>query len=201
MKTILITFSVLFLTAFTTTEGPLTKSERAAAVSELNHTKNRVNITVKGLSSAQLNFKSSPDAWSIAECLEHIAISEENIFGLLVGSLQSPADPSKRAEVKMTDQQLLDIIRSRDRKVQTREAFKPTGKYGSYQTTLDAFLNKRHDNTGYVENTQDDLRNRYATLPFGTVDAYQVILFMSGHTERHVRQMEEVKQHADFPRQ
>lgn len=200
MKTILITFSVLILAAFTSVETPMTKSERTAAINELNATKTRVTTTVKDLSKAQLNFKSNPKAWSIAECLEHIAISEQNIFGLLIGALETPADASKRGDVKMTDQQLLDIIRSRDAKVKTGEAFEPTGKYGSYQATLEAFKNKRHDNTGYVQNTQDDLRNRYAQLPFGTVDAYQVILFMSGHTERHVRQMEEVKAHIDFPK-
>lgn len=200
MKTILITFSILILVAFTSGDTPLTKSERTAAVKELNATKARVNTTVNGLSVAQLNFKSSPDAWSIAECLEHIAISEENVFGLVVTSLETPADPSKRGDVKMTDQQLMDIIRSRDKKLKTSEAFVPTGKYGSYQATLEAFQNKRHDHIGYVQNTKDDLRNRYVELPFGTVDSYQVILFMSGHTERHVRQMEEIKQHADFPK-
>ncbi|HCO82594.1 MAG TPA: DinB family protein, partial [Arenibacter sp.] len=46
---------------------------------------------------------------------------------------------------------------------------------------------------------QDDLRNRYQQLPFGTVDAYQILLFMSGHTERHIKQMEEVMDDEDFP--
>jgi hypothetical protein len=36
-------------------------------------------------------------------------------------------------------------------------------------------------------------------LPFGTIDAYQGILFMSAHTERHVRQIEEIMDDENFP--
>jgi hypothetical protein len=36
-------------------------------------------------------------------------------------------------------------------------------------------------------------------LPFGTIDGLQILLFMSGHTERHVAQMEEVMANENFP--
>ncbi len=42
------------------------------------------------------------------------------------------------------------------------------------------------------------LRNHYAKSPVGTIDGLQILLFMSGHTERHVKQMEEVMAHEDF---
>jgi hypothetical protein len=32
------------------------------------------------------------------------------------------------------------------------------------------------------------------------VDAYQILLFMSAHTERHVRQIEEIVVHENFPK-
>lgn len=38
----------------------------------------------KDLSPAQWNFKSAPDRWSVAECMEHIAAAEDFIRGMVV---------------------------------------------------------------------------------------------------------------------
>ncbi len=48
--------------------------------------------------------------------------------------------------------------------------------------------------------TEDDLRNHYAKFPFGVMDSYQVLLFMSAHTERHIYQIEEVKADPNLPK-
>jgi hypothetical protein len=155
--------------------------------------------TLEGLNEAQLNYKVTDDSWSIAECAEHIAISENMIFGMLQGTLANEPDPSKRGEVKVSDEGLIAMIEDRSNKVKTSEPFEPSGKYGSFEETVEEFKTKRKEHIEYVKSTQDDLRNRYQQLPFGTVDAYQILLFMSGHTERHIKQMEEVMDDEDFP--
>ena len=44
------------------------------------------------------------------------------------------------------------------------------------------------------------LRLHTSESPMGMeLDGYQWTLFLSGHTERHVKQMREVKSHPDFP--
>ncbi len=179
----------------------LTDVEREMAVTELIKTRDRLTNTVKGLSEAQLNFKATPESWSVAECVEHLAISEGIIGGMLEGALQTPADPTKRDSVKMSDKALMGIITSREKKVKTGEAFEPSGKFGSSKETLKAFTAARDAHISYLKSTQDDLRNHYGQLPFGTIDGLQILLFISGHTERHVAQMEEVIAHADFPKE
>ncbi|MEL6811668.1 MAG: DinB family protein [Bacteroidota bacterium] len=198
MKTLIICLSTALL--FSTTQG-ITKEERTAAVKELNATKNHLNSALLGLSEGQLNFKSGPNTWSIAECVEHMVISEENIFGMLQGALQTPADPSKRDEVVMTDKNLMALIIDRSNKVKTSKPFEPTGQYGTHRETYEAFKEKRAHTIQFVKTTTEDLRNHYTQLPFGTIDGYQVLIFMSGHTERHIRQIEEVKNHPDFPKE
>jgi hypothetical protein len=37
-------------------------------------------------------------------------------------------------------------------------------------------------------------------MPFGTLDCYQLSLMMAAHTERHRKQMEEVKANPNFPK-
>jgi hypothetical protein len=190
----------LALVSFAIIDAGLTDKEREMSVAELQKTQDRLTSTVKGLSKAQLNFKSSPESWSVAECVEHLAISEGMIGGMLQGALKTPADASKRDSVKISDKDLMAMISSRDQKVKTGEAFEPSGKFGSHKETVQAFLTKRGEHIEYLKTTTDDLRNHFSQSPFGTLDGVQILLFMSGHTERHVKQMEEVIAHTDFPK-
>jgi hypothetical protein len=199
MKKVILPILVVALVSFTSYNIKLTEEERVQGVEELTKTRDRLLSVVDGLSEAQLNFKSSPESWSVAECVEHLAISENAFDQMLKGAVQTPADPSKRDSVKMTDEKLMAIITSREQKVKTGEAFEPSGKFGSYEETLGAFTSKRDEHIEYLKTTEDDLRNHYGQLPFGTIDGYQILMFMSGHVERHVKQMEEVMAHEDYP--
>ncbi|MBZ0326522.1 MAG: DinB family protein [Altibacter sp.] len=199
MKKLILPFLMLVLVSFTASEAKLTEAERALAISEMTKTNDHLVSALGGLSEDQLHFKASPQSWSIAECVEHIALSENNIFGMLQGTLATEADPSKRDEVKLTDEQILKMIVDRTNKVKTSEAFEPSGKFGSFEATVEEFMKRRAENIAYVKNTEDDLRNRYAELPIGTIDAYQILLFMSAHTERHILQIEEVMEDENFP--
>ena len=96
MKKFLLPIVIFALVSFGVINPGLTDEEREMAVNELKKTRDRLTSTVDGLSDEQLNFKASPESWSVAECVEHLAISENNIGGgMLQGALQTPADPSK----------------------------------------------------------------------------------------------------------
>lgn len=203
MKKLFLLIPAVWLMNFTIAEPGLTKAERKAAIESLNVSKGDLLASIKGLSAEQLNFKSSPESWSVAECVEHIAISETNLFGMIQGTLKEQANPAKRSEIKITDEQVFAAIADRSYKVKTQEAFVPTGKFGSHDATIEEFLNKRKENIDYLKATQDDLRNHFFTFPveaIGTVDSYQLFYFMSGHTKRHTLQIEEVKSNPSFPK-
>ncbi len=199
MKKIFTLFIALIMISGSVLAQGISKEERKKALMSLKDSQAELLETIKGLSANQLNFKPAEDAWSIAECVEHIAISEKNIFGIVEMTLQQPADPARRSEVNMTDDQVVGLISSRERKVKTREEFEPTNSFGSYEETLDAFVSRRKDNMKFVKTTDEDLRNRYFEFPFGLVDSYQVVLFMSGHTVRHTKQIKEILESGDFP--
>lgn len=198
--TILISCLALFvMNTAVVAQTELTKDERSKALDHLKSSQKELLKTVKGLSETQLNYKPTPETWSIAECIEHIAISEKNIFGIVQMTLQNEPDPSKRSEVKMTDDQLVGMISSREQKVKTRPNFEPKENFGSYEGSVNEFKTQRKSNLSFVKSTKDDLRNRYFEFPFGKVDSYQVILFMSGHTTRHTDQIKEVMDNEGFP--
>jgi hypothetical protein len=199
MKRMTTLLTAVFVMATNISAQSLSKEERKKAIENLKVSQVELQNQIKGLSEEQLNFKATTEAWSIAECVEHIAIAENNIFGIVQMTLQEEPDPSKRSEVQMTDEQVLGLITSRDQKVKTRKEFEPTNSFRSYVETVSAFNEKRKSNMKYVKSTDDDLRNRYFQFPFGTIDSYQVILFMSGHTQRHIDQIKEVKASDSFP--
>ncbi len=199
MKKIIIPILALLLVGFNLADSPLTKAERTRAIKEMNKSSQHLTKTVRGLSEAQLNFKMNPNSWSIAENTEHIALSESIIFEMLENLLKEPSNSTRRSEVNLSDDAVLGIITDRSNKIKTQKPFEPSGKYGTHEAALKAFKSKRKDNIKFIKKTQEDLRNRYAEFPFGTIDAYQLILFMSGHTERHTLQIEEIMAHADFP--
>ncbi len=201
IKKIFLSFSVVSLLSFTTADTTLTDAERKFAIDHMEASKKHLLEATKGLSAAQLNFKASPESWSVAECTEHIAISESLIYGMFEGLLKQTPDASKRGDVKVTDDKLVVMIADRTTKVKTQEPFKPTGKFGSQDATVQEFITKRDAHIDFVKKTKDDLRDRYQQFPFGTIDAYQVLLFMSAHTERHIKQIEEVKSNPNFPKQ
>jgi hypothetical protein len=198
---LMLMFLVLSGLAGTPFSDALSKKERKFAADHMKTTKSEVQAAVKGLTEAQLNFKAAADKWSVQDCLFHIAASEKNLWVMLEGALKGPATPEKKSEVKMTDEQVVKVISSRENKVKTFAPLEPlnTG-YKTLDEAMNDFKTNRANHIKYIKATSEDLRNRFVQLPFGTIDCYQFCLFISAHTNRHVQQMNEVKADAGFPK-
>lgn len=199
-RTLLFIPATIFCALTVFAQKPLTKGEKSTALNHLKQSQTELLVAVKDLTEGQLNYKPNEETWSIAETMEHIAISEKNIFGIVEMALKTDPDPSLRSEVKMSDEQVLALITSRSQKVKTRPEFEPTNSFGSYTSSVDTFKARRKSNMVFVKKTKEDLRNRYFDFPFGKVDAYQVVLFMSGHTQRHMKQIVEIITSDSFPK-
>ena len=178
----------------------ITQVERKFAVDHLNKTRTDLMDAVKGLSEAQLNFKADANRWSVLECVQHITLASPGIFGLEQGTLKMPNDSGFKAS--FPDEQFITMIEDRSHKAQAPEPFKPVhSPYKNLDETLKAFNEGRDSLITYVNTTNDDLRNHIAKLTFGNADAYQIILLISAHTNRHTQQINEVKADPNFPKQ
>ena len=193
--------SVLMLLAFKTKESALTQQERDYASKFLKDTEQGVFDSVKDLSEAQLKFKPAADKWSVEECVKHIAVSEKNLWAMVEGSLKQPANGEKRAELKMTDKQLVKAVEDRSHKSKTFDALQPENThYKTVAEALASFKENREKLIHFVNSSKEDLRNHVSASAIGTYDAYQLILLISGHSNRHTQQIEEVKADANFPK-
>lgn len=193
----------LCLAASVLVAEPLSRGERDRAMSSLHATRKMFLDEVANLSEAQWTFKPAPERWSIAECAEHIALTEDALFQMVTEKvMKSPADPGKSTEEqKAKDAKVLESIADRSRKFQASEALQPTGKWKTRQELIDHFQASRDNTIALIDKTDESLRDHFAPHPaLEVLDAYQWVLMTSAHAERHTAQIREVKADPNFPK-
>jgi hypothetical protein len=179
----------------------ITDEERKQAIELLTGTRSDVANAIKSLSHVQLNYKMAADKWSVAECVKHIAAAETTLRAMVDSSLKQPANPEARAGIKMSDQELIAAVEDRSHRSKTFAALEPANSpYATVDEALKAFDKNREKLISFIKDTQVDLRNQVSVLPIGTYDAYQFILLIAAHTNRHTQQIAEVKASASFPK-
>lgn len=195
-------FVIITLLLFSTTSFcQLSKDEKDKAAKHMASTMAILSKSVEGLTEAQLNFKPDTAKWSIKDNVYHLALSETNIWAWMQGLMTAPANPDKKALIKMTDDQLLAGIEDRSRKIKTGEPFNPKNSKWANKEEAMAFLKaEREKHILYLAESSGDFRNHIAEQgPTGPIDAYQIMLLMSQHTVRHTKQIEEVKAMPGYP--
>lgn len=195
--------SLLVITglAGTINDSSLSKKERKYAINLMRETRDDAIKSTSGLSNAQLNYKATPEKWSVKECMYHIAGAEKLLWSLFESNMKEPANPEKRSEIKVTDDQLVKMIENRTVKAQAPEPIQP--KNTGFNTVEDAhedFKKNRLDHIKYLKNSTEDLRNHVTQMPFGWIDCYQLCLMIAAHSNRHTQQINEVKADAGFPK-
>src|SRR5262245_55088938 len=121
MKKLLFIPILAFLVIAGVAPTALEKKERKFAKDFLKDTKGDLVKSVKGLSEAQMKFKTAPDRWSVEDCMKHIAAAEMGLRQMLDNNLKQPATPDKRSEVKVSDEDLIKMIENRTVKAQAPE--------------------------------------------------------------------------------
>jgi hypothetical protein len=177
----------------------VTQAEKDKALQYLETTKKNVLEATKGLSEAQWNFKPAPDRWSVAQVMEHIAAAEDFIRGLVKEKVMlSPAGEPGR-DVKKTDEAVLAMVPDRTNKVQAPEPLVPTNRFGSPDGSIKHFVESRTTTEDFLK-TATGMRDHVADSPLGKLDGYEFVLLIAAHSERHTKQINEVKADPDFPK-
>lgn len=177
----------------------VTQTEKDRALQYLESTKKNIQEATKGLSEAQWNFKPGPDRWSVAQVMEHIAAAEDFLRGLIQEQvMKAPADPSR--DLKKTDDAVLAMVPDRSHKAQAPEPLVPTNRFGSPDGSMKHFVESRATTEQYLKTTSA-LRDHAFDSPLGMkLDGYEFVLLIAAHSERHTKQIMEVKADPNFPK-
>jgi DinB family protein len=180
----------------------VSQADKDRALAYLESTKKGVMDATKGLSDAQWNFKTAPDRWSIAEVMEHLAAAEDMIRGMDQEQvMKAPAAPARdAAELQKIDAMVMAQVPDRSHKIQAPEPLKPTNRFGSPADAQKHFLESRAVTEEYLK-TAPDLRAHATDSPMGVkLDGYEWVLLIAAHSERHTKQMLEVKTDPNYPK-
>jgi hypothetical protein len=182
------------------TAQDISAEDRKRATEHLKKTSAAFLASVKGLSDAQLNFKPGPTRWSVAEVAEHITAAEDFLMGMVTGQVMKAPARTETVNVKEIDDFVVTAISDRSKKVQAPEPLMPTQRFGSMDGTLKHFRDSRAKTVKFLADTKD-LRAHAMDSPIGKkLDAYQWLLFIGAHCERHTKQINEVKADPNFPK-
>jgi hypothetical protein len=193
------TILVASLAAAALLAAPIDQGQRDFAVNSLQESRKAFLDSIAGLSEAQWKFKPAADRWSIAEVAEHVILTEDVLFGMEQKALKSPAVADRKVD-READEALLSEMADRTTKRESPPEVGPTGRYQTPNAAAGAFKEARGRTLDYVRTTQDALRAHVMNLGPVTRDAYQILLMIAGHGNRHVAQINEVKAAAGYPK-
>jgi hypothetical protein len=190
---------VLMAGATAASAQEVTQAEKDKALQYLESTKKNVLEATKGLSEAQWNFKAGPDRWSVAQVVEHIAASEDFIRGMVVEKVMTAPAGEAGRDLKKTDDGVLAMVPDRTHKAQAPEPLVPTNRFGSPEGSIKHFAETRAATEDFLKTTTG-LRDHVMDSPLGKLDGYEFVLFIAAHSERHTKQINEVKADPNFPK-
>src|SRR5215472_17586260 len=181
--------------------APMTNDDREHLLVHFEMTGQMLAEQVRGLSQAQLEFKASPDRWSIRECVSHLAVAEPDYWRQLMAAVKAPPDmQGKKSAATDADVMWYGI----DRVVHTKTGggHEKVDTYKDLGVALAKFQALRATMMEYIKTTQDDLRAhsfRFAKDD-EPIDSWQWMLEISTHAERHIQQIREIKADPSFPK-
>jgi hypothetical protein len=165
------------------------EQEKNKLLADLHSGRETIVTTLSGVTEEGAVWIPAPGKWSIHECVEHLAVSEDYLFAQISAAQHSdtPSIPKQR--------EALIVARASDRTrpLQSPEVGLPTGRFSTLSDALTHFLESRARTIGFVEDCVQDLRSELTSHPMiGVVNCYEILLLIAVHPHRHAKQIEEI---------
>src|SRR5215469_12635510 len=201
MKTTLLLPVVVLAFSVQLSAAPMTDQDREHLLVHFEMRGEMLAEQVRVLSQAQLEFKASPDRWSIRECVSHLAVAEPDYWRDLMKQVKAPPD-MKGKKSAATDADVMWYGIDRVVHTKTGGGHEKVDTYKDLSVALAKFQALRATMIEYIKTTQDDMRAhsfRFAKDD-EPIDSWQWMLEISTHAERHIQQIREIKADPSFPK-
>jgi MOSC domain-containing protein YiiM len=176
-------------------------AERAHLIQLLEDSQAEFLELIAGLSDAQWSYRAAPDAWSIGEIAEHLVLGERQLFIGMRRALAAGPNPEGESRTAGKTELLERVMPKVKGKAQAPESIRPQAAWNREQA-MAHFRETRANTRRFVEQTDADLALHTFDHPFpffGTLTAYQWLLYIPLHNQRHNGQIAGVKASAGFP--
>jgi uncharacterized damage-inducible protein DinB len=138
----------------------------------------------------------TPDAWSVAEVLEHLAVVETNVARMLSKKIAEGREAGLGVETEsssVVNPRHVATMRDRSRRIETGDATRPTSSLSAsaaWEAAESARATMRQ-----VMIDSDGLALAEISAPhriFGPLNVYEWIAFIGNHESRHAAQIREI---------
>ena len=179
----------------------MTATERKRLTDYLDEIGARVlHETVRRCSAGQLAFKPEPSSWSIAQNVEHLTIVDRLVL-IKIRQLIDTPEADRESSWSGRDNDLLTEAMRRTPRLAAPEVIQPQGD-SDPAVIFSQFETAHNCLRDFAATTEAELRRFCFAHPiYGELDCYQWLLLAGGaHCERHLAQIREVVESANFPR-
>ncbi len=162
----------------------------------------------EGLGDNQLSWTSSPDRWSIAQCLEHLAVTSRQFNTYFTAAIRQgrekwPVTSDVPYKPSWVGGWLIkQVVPETTRKVPAPKVFRPS-QSPAIDGALEKYLNQQREFLGFVREAKgidyNKVRLRSPVTPlmrYSLADAFVVTVV---HGWRHLAQAKRVRDTAGFP--
>lgn len=172
--------------------------DRDAAVELLTANSDRFIEMIVDLSPEELAYRESEGRWSIAEIAEHLIKTEVGLSAVLDSALSS--EPMAVLPDSMASSEMIaNMLGDRSQQYQAPDVYQPEGVFTTADEILVAWDAARGETINALKEFDGDIRMQVSVNPaVGELDAYASVVFVTSHADRHLAQMQQVKDHSGY---
>lgn len=187
----------------TSGDGKLTPEEKAKAIKALHDSQNELLSYIEKLSDQQWNFRPVLFKWTVGETAEHIALAEGLLFSAMERAIAAPINPDWETKTANKEAILDNLLAGRKGRANAPEPIQPLKKKMTRAEIMSLLKDGRAKTLKFTEQTDVPLKAHTLEHPFpvfGTLNAYQWLLYIPAHNLRHNKQIAEIMSNPAFPK-
>jgi len=184
-----------------TADPHISPEERAKVLTWLDESQRELSAAIEGVSDRQWNWKPAAEEWSVGETAEHIVLAEALLFRFVQKALAAPPNPVWHEQTNGKTELLIRVMPSGQDNAAAPDPIVP--RQGLTRTQVaERFEEQRIAIVNFARETQMALKEHTVVHPFpifGTLNAYQWLIYAPLHTMRHEKQIAAVKATPGYP--
>jgi uncharacterized damage-inducible protein DinB len=192
---------ILFALPLVAADPNMTAAERTKVLGWMDASRQEFLAAIDNVSDAQWKWKPAPERWSVGEVAEHVVLAEAGQFANVKKALAAGASADWEQKTRGKTEMIEMVMAPRLGKATSPEPLVPGGKMTRAQAR-ERFEALRVEMEKFARETTAPLKEHLAAHPmpvFDPLNAYQWLIYAPLHTQRHVKQIAEVKATAGYP--